>query len=272
MASLAKQVTSALVLKEAEKGNINLQEKANAYLDPLQKTSNSVTIHHLLSHRSGVNEYGNTITSEPGSKFTYSNHGYRILGTILEKVTKKTFQALSIELFKQLGLNNSFFVDTPSVFASKIQHPMLTISHILYEGNLIDTSFDEQRLNANPAGGLISTAYDIDKWNHLLHEGGVLSKLMYEKMTSKISELEKDMWYGYGLYIIYTPENSTIPNEITHHGYAAGYKATLSYFPNSKISLVIAESISTHNISEDFKTHKEIRDIIRQKYAAKTTE
>lgn len=97
-ASLIKQMTSALILREVERGHLRLNEKANKYLDESQKINDQIEIQHLLSHSSGL-QRDNSVKFIPGSAYEYSNYGYMILGTILENATKSSFSDLAQNLF-----------------------------------------------------------------------------------------------------------------------------------------------------------------------------
>lgn len=60
---------------------------------------------------------------------------------------------------------------------------------------------------------------------------------------------------GYG-FCMYHGERYSI-------GYVDGYKATLSYFPCHKITLIILENATYHNFNKDFRLHVSIRNTIR---------
>jgi CubicO group peptidase (beta-lactamase class C family) len=200
----------------------------------------------------------------PGRRFEYSNLGYKILGFILENVTGKLFEDLAAKMFEQLGLKNTFFVDAETILETAKKHPNLLISSLIVGGKAIDKSGKVRPPKCNPVGGLVTTATDLDKWNRLLHCGRIISKAGLEKMTTKAAEVDKRTDYGYGVFLKYRSENK-LPekyHEITHHGYAAAYKATLSYFPKTDVSLVILENISVNDFDKDFEMHTKMREIV----------
>lgn len=111
MASLSKQITATLILQAVDAGKLDLHRSLNSYIfddvtrdknkrqDGIETNSDQsassfilnryderITIHHLLSHTSGVDELGRPNRFEPGSKFKYSYFGYTLLGQLLEKV------------------------------------------------------------------------------------------------------------------------------------------------------------------------------------------
>lgn len=132
--SVTKQFTAALILQLVEDGKITLDGKLSDYLTDYRKdTGVKVTVHQLLNHTSGIPSYTNRadfmkeisrdpysvsdfvkkfasgdLEFEPGSKFSYNNSGYFLLGAIIEKVTGKSYEAvLSERIFKPLGMTNS---------------------------------------------------------------------------------------------------------------------------------------------------------------------
>lgn len=132
IASLAKQFTAAVVLKLQEQGKLSVQDKLSKYY-PDYPHGDKITIHHLLSHTSGVYNYTDNkefmsadqfkpvtheymikqfsnkpLAFEPGTKFSYSNSGYTLLGYIIEKITSKPYrEVLENLILKPLKLRNS---------------------------------------------------------------------------------------------------------------------------------------------------------------------
>jgi CubicO group peptidase (beta-lactamase class C family) len=257
IASLTKQFTAVLILKEMEKGNIDLFQKANTYLLPEQKISNDIEVHHLLNHSSGIIDSTNVPRDSsafyPGTAYQYSNYAYKILGQILQNITKKTFNELTDALLVENNMQNSFCMDCSSFYDAVLKHPNLTISASITDDKEINNAFTRWKIESNPIGGIISTATDLDRWNHRLHGGSVISPQLYSVMVQKTIRVSEDVYYGYGVFL-----NSC---EITHYGLVDGYKGTLSYFPKSKVSVVILESKSFDDLDKDFAMHKQIRTI-----------
>src|SRR5215510_9209272 len=129
LGSISKQFTATLVMQLVEQGKIDLAAPVTRYLpDYPKRTGDRVNIHQLLNHTSGIvgyteiptwdaamrNPYTPTqfleffssldLLFEPGSKFSYSNSGYFLLGAILEKVTGQSYEKLLRErIFAPLG-------------------------------------------------------------------------------------------------------------------------------------------------------------------------
>src|SRR5215213_11947286 len=117
LGSITKQFTAMLTLQLVEQGKLKLDGKISDYLPDYRKdVGDKVTIHHLLTHTSGIPSYTNApgffenvsrnpykvadfvkkyasgdFEFEPGSKFSYNNSGYFLLGAIIEQVTGKPY-------------------------------------------------------------------------------------------------------------------------------------------------------------------------------------
>ena len=133
LGSLTKQFTSMLIMQLVEQGKLKLEGKITDYLTDYPKAAgDKITIHHLLTHTSGIPNYTNLpafktfnrnrykpadflkqfsdlpLEFEPGSAFAYSNSGYFLLGAIIEKVTGKTYEkVLQENIFTPLQMNNT---------------------------------------------------------------------------------------------------------------------------------------------------------------------
>src|SRR6185503_7383232 len=134
LGSITKQFTATLILQLVEQGKIKLDGKLSDYLPDYRKDiGDKVTIHHLLTHTSGIPSYtglpgffdnvsrnpykvtdfvkkyaSGDLEFEPGSTFRYNNSGYFLLGAIIEKVTGKSYeQALKENVLDPIGMNNT---------------------------------------------------------------------------------------------------------------------------------------------------------------------
>lgn len=125
LASITKQFTATLILQLVEQGKIKLDGKLSDYLPYYRKDiGDRITINQILSHTAGLdnhtddNEFmknktavkvtpkefileycSNELISEPGTKYSYSNTGYFILGAVIEEVAGKTYEEFCKRIF-----------------------------------------------------------------------------------------------------------------------------------------------------------------------------
>src|SRR5687768_9142404 len=114
--SITKQFTSMIVMQLREQGKIKLEDSMCLYVTPCPDTWKPVTIHHLLTHTSGIPTYTGIkewrevnmvpkttdqiiaffrdlpLQWTPGDKYAYNNSGYFLLGVIIEKITGRKYE------------------------------------------------------------------------------------------------------------------------------------------------------------------------------------
>jgi CubicO group peptidase (beta-lactamase class C family) len=130
LGSLTKQFTSASILLLAERHKLSLDDRIKQYVPDAPSAWDAITIFHLLTHTSGLFNYtalpdftstmplpltpaqiigkvrDRPLEFEPGSKMSYSNTGYIVLGMIIEKVSGEPYAAfLQKNLFELPDLN-----------------------------------------------------------------------------------------------------------------------------------------------------------------------
>jgi len=198
--SLTKQFTAEIVLKLVNDKKIELSDRLSKYL-PTYPHGDSISVYNLLTHTSGIYDYTENIDSliidprngieeqqlidlfknkplafSPGSKFSYSNSNYILLGNIIEIVTKSSYQKiLRKEIFSKAEMTHSGFdfshlTDTNKAIAYKL------IDNKFQVGVNYDSSF------SFAAGSIYSTGRDMLNWYLALHQNKLLPKNVQDKM------------------------------------------------------------------------------------------
>lgn len=263
--SLSKQITAVVILKEVEKGIIDLHTPIRKYLpDFKQSWADTVTVHHLLNNTSGIIQIDKPLSFKPGSEYYYSNPGYGLLKQIYENVTNQNFFNSVNKLFKKLMMHNSYCYE--------INKPNLG----LVNGYRVDkdsiTLFNFTSLNYTPdswlsfipAGGMISNALDLNLWDKLLHNGKILKTKTYKLMTSYEIAAQHDSFgrekvgYGYGLRI----SNLGSVNYLGHSGKGLGFMSFKLYFPENDVSLIVLQNHYDHDEKLHYFYESKIREIV----------
>src|SRR5688500_6043953 len=113
--SVTKQLTSAAIMMLVEDGKLSLDDPVRLHLGAVPEPWSVITVRHLLSHTSGIQDYlgvpsvaaafhndishhevarllfGLPVEFTPGETWAYSNSGYLLLGNIIEKASGKTY-------------------------------------------------------------------------------------------------------------------------------------------------------------------------------------
>ena len=237
-------------------------QQTHSQFNPRRYNEN-ITLHHLLSHTSGVEKLGRPNLFEPGSQFSYSNLGYSLLAEVLEQVNQQSF-AQQIAEFSQANGLGGLYAEVGTIDNIRQRAPSLAIG-LNEAGNTLTPSGLEITPSLLPAGGLISTTKAFATFQQKLHSGKLMTPHSYELMTRSHTDIKflwPDMSYGYGLRIN-REENIT---EYSHTGYLAGYMSMTLHYPEFNVDLVMLEniSLSLNDLDRVFELHNKIRAIIRQ--------
>ncbi|HXG07488.1 MAG TPA: serine hydrolase domain-containing protein, partial [Nitrososphaera sp.] len=218
IASIGKTFTAVLIMQLVEEGRLDLHTPIQAYLSDSIPNADRITIHHLLTHTSGLSnymthpDYQNVRSrlrslsdvmklvsdmplafSSPGERFEYSNSGYIVLGRIIEQVTGKDYVTYVREkLWQPLGMNG-----TSIAYPAIIRPPSEAIPYYVFsEQSYVSAIADE-----NPAfsdGGVFSNALDMLTFARALLSNRLLKRQTIELMFTPYSRMSPAWQYGYG--------------------------------------------------------------------------
>ena len=244
--SNSKQVAAALILKEVEKGKIDLQHPISTYLPDLNQTwADTVTVHQLLNMSSGISDLEKPLLFEAGKGYFYSNPGFGLLGRIIKKVTGKDYAENANNLFQELGMSNTYCYEING------RNDGLINGHALKEGKteVVDFErfgFDVEKWNDFlPAGGIVSNAHDLNKWDAKLHKSEILEPSSYEQMVHSSNEGPHAVFdydtigYGYGIRI----HDKHEVKHIGHGGRGFGFVSIKFYIPETDVDVIVWENI-----------------------------
>lgn len=283
LGSITKQFTALLILQLVEEGKLKLNIPITSYLpDYPKENGDKITIHHLLTHSSGIPNYTDSpifmkeksrdhyepeafiktfsnlpLEFNPGQKFDYSNSGYFVLGYIIEKVTGKTYeQCIDERIFKPLNMINSGFDHSETILKNRATG---------YEKNgsiYVNSSFIDMSLPYS-AGSLYSTVEDLYLWDQALYTDQLLSSksrelLFFPHISTGAS------YYGYGWGVFEMPiENATEKLKIVEHtGGINGFRTIISRSLNDKNFIVLLSNAGTSELNP---ISKAIRSILYNK-------
>jgi D-alanyl-D-alanine carboxypeptidase len=243
IASVTKQFTAAAIMRLVESGKVRVEEKARTWIPELDARFDAITIEHLLTHRSGLREYNDQLTSAwdpksqaeilslitsgpplftPGTRYTYSNSGYYLLGMIIERASFMPYaQFLRETFFDPLALRDTSYCGTTAPAP---------------DGYVIDqfgTRFAVQAADMSlpyAAGALCSTADDLLRWTDALSTGRAVSPESYARMTKPALAS-----YGYALVIDFLDGH----RRIWHNGAILGFESNVMHFPEEGVTVVV---------------------------------
>jgi D-alanyl-D-alanine carboxypeptidase len=257
--SNTKQITAVLVLKEVEKGKIDLQSPIKKYLPSLTQTwADTVTVHQLLNFSAGIQEdLDKPLLFKPGSDFKYGNAAFSLLGKIVKFSTKKKYSEVANQLFKELKMKNTFCYTT--------DNNQNLVSGYINSNNTFEVVENKPITSENiSAAGVISTVNDLTIWDNNLHKGKILKPETYKLMTSYSITAQHDLFgkekvgYGYGIRII---DKEPI-KYIGHTGMGNGFLSANLYIPNKDVTIVVLENQINEKMELGYFFEIEIKKII----------
>jgi CubicO group peptidase (beta-lactamase class C family) len=247
--SITKQFTSALVMYLHEKGKLNINDKLSKYFPELP-FADSVTIYNLLTHTSGIFNYTNngdfmkteavkTASREkifalfnnkplgfaPGSKFSYSNSGYSLLGYIIEKASGVPYEKLMRQvILEPLGLKTAGFDYTHNT------SPDRTIGYNFIKEDKFEVAGVVDSTVAYSAGSLYGSVKDLYAWHQALQKHALLSAASWQKVYTPFQSkyaLGWSMDSAYGRLVA------------QHGGGIFGYTSMIRRFPDDDVVVIV---------------------------------
>lgn len=258
IASLTKPFTAAVILKLQEAGKLSVTDKLSKYY-PDYPNGDKISIHHLLTHTSGIANYTNDksfwakdqtreykleemvslfkekpLDFEPGTNFRYSNSGYTLLGYIIEKITGHSYGlALEQFIFKPLGMRHSSY-GLPAE-----TDPRLAKGYIMYYKNFTNPAVKVHPSISYATGAIYSTAEDLYIWHKALQSGKFLS---HESLQAAYKKDKGN--YGYGWFT----DTLFGKQRVSHDGNIAGYKANINRMPEDDVCVIALSNANNSSV------------------------
>ena len=255
--SITKQFTASAILKLQEEGKLSVQDKLSKYIPDFPR-GNEVTLHHLLTHTSGIHSYtdkpgfiegvtkpikeedliksfkNDPYDFDPGKRWLYDNSGFFLLGYIVEKVSGDTYENyLRKTFFMPLAMNNT------GVHRSDIALQNEALGYAFGQGEFTKAPNWDMSW-AGGAGALYSTVGDLYRWNEAVFGGKVLKESSLKAAFTPVkTEENKDQQsqdgYGYGWGITHFRGTE----EISHGGGLNGFTSYLLRIPKENFTVAV---------------------------------
>ena len=262
LASLSKPFTAAAVLSCVRDGLLGTGDRVAELLPAARRPrtmSGQVTVHHLLTHSSGIGDYAEededlpgyvddyaalwrdlpsyrmerpddflplyvdaAPVAEPGTEFHYSNAGYVLLGAVLEEVTGGSFvDAVTERVLRPAGMADSGY------FRLDDAVPDLALGYL---------SSGRSNLYSTPVigggdGGAFATARDLDRFFRSIAAGTLLGVELTGLMRTRHVPIDDQVAMGYGLFLSETA--------FSHGGGDPGVETGARHYPGPDLSMVV---------------------------------
>jgi len=261
LASVSAMFTATGIMKLVDEGKISLDDKLSKFL-PGFKNGDKMTIHYLLTERSGIPRIGSQgkvnysqltesaqtideligylkdldLVFEPGAKYQHTRSSYILLAKIIEKVSGKPFgEYLKQKIFTPLGMKNT------GHYAYKTKYgdvPNLAKGYV--QAGVTDLDLAQQIHWSSKTGhaSIFSTAEDLNKFANAALNKKFLSADSWKKtLTSQHGDS-----VGYGWFI--SPQGKH--KRFHMSGGSPGFSSFIAVYPDEELIIIMLSNINIH--------------------------
>jgi CubicO group peptidase (beta-lactamase class C family) len=248
LGSITKQFTAAAILVLQQQGKLSVQDRIRKHLPDAPKAWDEITIHHLLTHTSGIPNYTSypeflktlpvpvtlkeliakfrdkPLDFKPGEKFRYSNSGYVVLGQIIENVAGQSYASfLQAAVLGPAGMKDTGYDSAVAIVKHRASGYTRRLGILLTNSDYVDMSIP------HAAGALYSTVEDLLKWDQALYTDRPLDAKSREAMFTPFKD-----HYGYGWVI----DRKFGRPRYSHGGGIMGFVTIIERYPDDRLLVV----------------------------------
>jgi CubicO group peptidase (beta-lactamase class C family) len=267
LASLTKQFTAMAIMLLVHDGKLRYDESLSEVFPEFPAYGKSITIREILNHTSGLldyedlmaKQYGNTPDDQipqisdggvlalmekatttqfpPGSKWQYSNSGYCVLATVVEKVSGEKFgDFLDERIFSPLKMQSTLAYEKGTN----------EVPHRAYGHTLDRSKFRETDQSSTSAtlgdGGVYTSLTDLSRWDKALAEYTLLSEAEMQPALTPVQpsrgpaeENGHSVNYGFGWFL----EPYHGHERMWHYGETIGFRTSIQRFPKDHLTVIV---------------------------------
>lgn len=249
IASLTKQFTAMGIMILEDRGLLDVNDPIIKYIPDFPR-GDEITIHHLLTHTSGVPQiidfYGRgggnynltpekivdilkdkPLRFEPGKEYEYRNSNYALLGCIIENVSGMKYEAfLKKHILKPLRMKNTG--QGKNDFKPENKAKGYFMYRALLPVGYIDMS------TGYAAWDMYSTVEDLYRWDQALYTEKLVSNETLQKIFTPYVQN-----YGYGWLVSYIEKNGHIQQVISHDGHGGGFTDRIIRNIDDKTTVIV---------------------------------
>lgn len=263
LASLSKPITAVAVMMLAEAGLVTFDTPLSQLLPGFSADIGTVTVRHLLSHTSGVPDYPALgvdhpgITNAeilaalrgvqapvfpPGQKYEYSNSGYVLLGSIVERLSGRALpEFLATRIFTPLGMSSTFVLTSPADKTADVARG--------YDRKAGSDDFEGMDTGD---GGVYSTVNDLLRFDQALYGESLVRQNTLALAFTPAEVREGSTTYGFGWNIV----RDDTGVRVWHQGNTAGFRAFIERRLSRRITVIMLTNGGDTNrmaINEDIQ-------------------
>jgi CubicO group peptidase (beta-lactamase class C family) len=261
--SVGKQFTAVALMLQVEDGKLGLDDSVTKYLPDAPPSWRSITIRHLLTHTSGIPDYtertaGDSAAGidlrrdytedelakaafrlplqfEPGSRWSYSNTGYLLLGIVIHKVSGRFYgDVLRDRVFTPLGMKTARIISEEDIV------PNRAAGYRLVDGELKNQDWVAPTLNTTADGSLYLSMLDLIAWDRGLRARGILKPESWSLIYAPVSLPSGRTYpYGFGWFL----DESGGKPWYHHSGSWQGFETYISRYLGDDVTIIVLTNL-----------------------------
>jgi CubicO group peptidase (beta-lactamase class C family) len=262
LASITKTFTAVLTMELVQEGKLRLDQTISDFLPWYRSDiSRKVTIHHLLTHSSGIPNFlqfpgfypdkardpmtdleqfikdncSHELQFEPGTSFAYNNSGYLILSAIIQNVTGLSYEeALAKYILEPCAMTHTGIDRNSRIIENKVNGYTRRMDGSFENAPYWDRSW------ADAAGQMYSNVFDMLKYHEALLSDKLLSAKYKDMMFHPYFPAFGDAHYGYGWTLREVPDKDGRRLSVqSHEGGIHGFNTYFSRIPEKNQVVVL---------------------------------
>ena len=260
--SITKQFTAVAILLLEQRGRLKLSDPVSAHLADAPAAWSQITLHHLLSHTSGLPNVtrdpefilwkfqpttarqmvgrfrDRPLDFAPGERHAYSNSNYLVLGLIIEELTRQSFgEFLRDNVLAPLGLKDTGVDSNLEIL------PRRASGYWRRGDRTLNAPYSDMSV-PHAAGAMYSTTHDLWRWAEAAF--GEQETLLTRASRAKLLTPVQDN-YALGVRVAVFQGRKLIE----HGGNISGFSSYLRHYPEPGLTVVVLSNLTTGKGVED---------------------
>jgi CubicO group peptidase (beta-lactamase class C family) len=255
--SIGKQFTAVVVMMEVEAGRLTLDDSVTEYFKDAPSSWRPITVRNLLTHTSGIPSYSSRdieqrrdysedeflkaayalpLEFEPGTRWSYSNTGYAVLGFLIHKVSGRFYgEILHDRVFVPLGMKTARIISEEDIV------PNRAAGYRLVGGQLKNQEWIAPTLNTTADGSLYLCIDDYIAWDRGLRAHALLKTASWAEIYKPaVLKSGRTVPYGFGWAVA----DSRGQPWYHHNGGAQGFATSISRYLVDDLTIVVLTNLA----------------------------
>ncbi|WP_240359289.1 serine hydrolase domain-containing protein [Pyxidicoccus trucidator] len=259
--SVGKQFTAMAVMLQVEAGKLALADPLTKFFPGAPASWGGITVRHLLNHTAGLPDlegtldyrkdytdeelarFAYTLTLEfaPGSRWSYSNTGYVLLGIIVNRVSGTFYgDVLRDKVFKPAGMTTARIISEADII------PHRADGYRMDKGTLKNQEWVSPSLNTTGDGSMYVSVRDMLAWDAAVQARAILTPESWREILTPAPLTSGATYpYGFGWQLL---ERAGKPLH-QHGGAWQGFTSYFGRYLGEGLSLIVLTNSSAANPS-----------------------